>query len=280
MIEMSHMREALLASDPDSPRAQHAELSVILRLSGKVSRDTTVIHAPPSVLHRFRRLARERYRIDGKPDGRTLTYRGQTLVRLAGLVRGGRLVQGLDPCVVALPPDTALWAVRGAILARGSLVRTQGKYALGLSTPTLEAGMGLSGLLRKCGVASTRNNDLLTLVPNSQGLIDFMSRIPRVSEIWKAVPLYPVRPQNNGTVMNNRLKAARQGRVAALRAQQALDLLGERVPEHLMEAAHARIENPTISLVELGELMIPPLSKDAISGRLRRLFDLATREAA
>jgi len=60
---------------------------------------------------------------------------------------------------------------------------------------------------------------------------------------------------------------------ASVRAQAALDSLGDRCPPPLAAAARLRIEHPDASLAELGELA--GLSKDSVASSLRRLFAMA-----
>jgi DNA-binding protein WhiA len=54
-------------------------------------------------------------------------------------------------------------------------------------------------------------------------------------------------------------------------------VLGEHASEHLREAGRLRIEHPTASLEELSQRCDPPMSKDAMAGRLRRLIATAER---
>jgi DNA-binding protein WhiA len=66
---------------------------------------------------------------------------------------------------------------------------------------------------------------------------------------------------------------------AAARVERALEILGEDVPEHLAAAGKLRIEHRQASLEELGRLADPPMTKDAVAGRIRRLLSMADRKA-
>jgi hypothetical protein len=61
---------------------------------------------------------------------------------------------------------------------------------------------------------------------------------------------------------------------------QALLAAGPGTPEHLVAAGQLRLAHPRVSLSRLGEMSDPPLSKDAIAGRLRDLMRLAGRAEA
>ena len=51
----------------------------------------------------------------------------------------------------------------------------------------------------------------------------------------------------------------------------------QQLPEELREVARLRLENPDMSLRELGETMDPPLSRSGINHRLRRIVEHADK---
>ena len=56
------------------------------------------------------------------------------------------------------------------------------------------------------------------------------------------------------------------------------DTIGfENMPEGLVEAATARLENPDATLKELGAVLTPPVGKSGINHRLRKLSELADK---
>jgi DNA-binding protein WhiA len=59
-----------------------------------------------------------------------------------------------------------------------------------------------------------------------------------------------------------------------------MEILGEDVPDHLVVAGRLRLEHQQASLEELGALADPPMTKDAIAGRIRRLLALADKRAS
>ncbi|MDO4917725.1 MAG: DNA-binding protein WhiA, partial [Rothia sp. (in: high G+C Gram-positive bacteria)] len=76
------------------------------------------------------------------------------------------------------------------------------------------------------------------------------------------------------------LRRSAQAAVAAgQRVERALDILGDNVPEHLRYAGQLRVAHKQASLDELGRLADPPMTKDAIAGRIRRLLALADKRA-
>lgn len=76
------------------------------------------------------------------------------------------------------------------------------------------------------------------------------------------------------------LRRSAQAAVAAgARVERALEILGDDVPDHLKYAGALRVAHKQASLDELGRLADPPLTKDAIAGRIRRLLAMADKKA-
>ena len=62
--------------------------------------------------------------------------------------------------------------------------------------------------------------------------------------------------------------------------ERALEILGEDVPDHLKYAGELRLAHKQASLDQLGRLAEPPMTKDAIAGRIRRLLAMADKKAS
>ncbi|HCQ18443.1 MAG TPA: DNA-binding protein WhiA, partial [Dermacoccus sp.] len=78
----------------------------------------------------------------------------------------------------------------------------------------------------------------------------------------------------------NLRRSARAAVAAGSRVARAMEILGEDVPDHLRQAGELRIEHKEASLEELGALADPPMTKDAVAGRIRRLLAMADKRAA
>jgi DNA-binding protein WhiA len=77
----------------------------------------------------------------------------------------------------------------------------------------------------------------------------------------------------------NLRRSAQASVSACARVERALEILGDDVPEHLRYAGELRLTHRDASLDELGTKAEPPLTKDAIAGRIRRLLALADKSA-
>ena len=78
----------------------------------------------------------------------------------------------------------------------------------------------------------------------------------------------------------NLRRSARAAVAAGARVQRALEILGDDIPDHLRIAGELRLAHKQASLEELGTLADPPMTKDAVAGRIRRLLAMADKRAA
>ena len=77
----------------------------------------------------------------------------------------------------------------------------------------------------------------------------------------------------------NLRRSARAAVAAGARVERAMAILGADAPEHLLQAGRLRLEHKQASLEELGSLSDPPMTKDAVAGRIRRLLAMADKRA-
>jgi len=214
---------------------------------------------------------------------------GEGLARQSGLLDGhGRPVRGLPPSVVSGAICDAAAAWRGAFLAHGSLTEPGRSSSLEITCPGPEAALALIGAARRLGVQAkarevrgidrvvVRDGDaiavLLTRLGAHEALISWEDRRMR-----REVRATANRLANFDDA--NLRRSARAAVAAGARVERALEILGQDAPDHLLEAGRLRIEHANASLEELGALGAPPLTKDAIAGRIRRLLAMADKHA-
>ena len=75
----------------------------------------------------------------------------------------------------------------------------------------------------------------------------------------------------------NMRRSAKAAVEASQKVRKAFEILGDDIPENLRAAGQLRLDHGDASLEELGRLADPPITKDAIAGRIRRLLQLATK---
>lgn len=214
---------------------------------------------------------------------------GEALARQTGLIDGGgRPIRGLPPQVVSGSSCDAVAAWRGAFLAHGSLTEPGRSSALEVSCPSPEAALALVGAARRVGISAkareVRGIDRV-VIRDGEAIGALLTRLG-AHEALLAWEERRMRREVRATA--NRLanfddanlrRSARAAVAAGARAQRALEILGEEVPDHLKMAGTLRVEHRQASLEELGQLHEPALTKDAIAGRIRRLLAMADKRA-
>lgn len=98
-------------------------------------------------------------------------------------------------------------------------------------------------------------------------------------------PRIIVSPKQKIVMQKNREQANRNRQISAaieaqVKLQEALRILGDEVPADTRRLAEIRISNPELSLEEIGKMVIPPVTKDIVAGRLRRLPVIASKKQA
>ncbi len=214
---------------------------------------------------------------------------GAGLARQTGLVDGhGRPVRGLPPAVVSGGSCDAAAAWRGAFLAHGSLTEPGRSSSLEITCPGPEAALALVGAARRLGVQAKarevrgidrvviRDGDaigaLLTKLGAHESVLAWEERRMR-----REVRATANRLANFDDA--NLRRSARAAVAAGARVERALEILGQDAPEHLLHAGRLRMEHANASLEELGSLADPPMTKDAVAGRIRRLLAMADKRA-
>jgi len=211
------------------------------------------------------------------------------LARRTGLADPrGRLIHGLPAPIVAggVCDAAAIW--RGAFLVAGSLTEPHRFPALDITCPSLETAMALTGAARRLGITTKtkhlRGVDLVT-VREPDALTTLLTTIgaPDTAATWARDRTrhreHTPGPRLPGFDDANHTRATHAAAAAATRAERALVILGDQVPENLTAAAALRITHREVSLEALGRMMDPPMTKDAVAGRIRRLLALADRHA-
>lgn len=214
---------------------------------------------------------------------------GGDLARLLGLLdRRGVAVRGLPAAVVAGSVEDAAAAWRGAFLAHGSLTEPGRSCSLEVTCPCPEAALAMVGAARRLGINAksreVRGTDRVVIRDAEQ--IGEMLRVigaPETRAVWE-----DQRKRREVRATANRLanfddanlrRSARAAVASAARVERAIEIMGDDIPDHLLAAGMLRLDHRQASLEELGRLAEPPMTKDAIAGRIRRLLSLADRRA-
>jgi len=227
----------------------------------------------------------------GKPERQLVRVveEGETLARQTGLLdQRRRPVRGLPNRLTTgnAAELAAVW--RGAFLAAGTLTDPGRSAALEIACPTSESAMALVGAAGRLGVpAKSREvrGQQRVFVREGDAIGRLLARIGAAGTLaeWEEQrQRKEVRATANRLVNfdDANLRRSAQAAVAACaRVERALEILGDEVPEHLRYAGRLRLDHREASLDELGHYAEPPMTKDAVAGRIRRLLAMADKRA-
>ncbi len=289
------------------PCCRKAEVSATLRFAGglHIVSGRIVVEAELDAGHTARRLRRDIAEVFGHSSDivvvaagglrRSSRYvvrvvrEGESLARQTGLLDNrGRPVRGLPPQVVSGATCDAESAWRGAFLAHGSLTEPGRSSALEITCPGPEAALALVGAARRMGIQAkareVRGIDRV-VIRDGDAISAMLTRLGAHDAVlaWEERRMRREVRATANRLANfddaNLRRSARAAVAAGARVERALEILGEDVPEHLHSAGRLRLEHRQASLEELGQLADPPMTKDAVAGRIRRLLAMADRRA-
>jgi DNA-binding protein WhiA len=289
------------------PCCRRAEMSVLLRFAGGLHRANgrVVVEAEldtGSVARRLRKEVAEVFGFavevrvlaaGGLRRGSRYLVRiekdGEALARATGLIDAhGRPVRGLPPQIVggALCDAAAAW--RGAFLAHGSLTEPGRSTSLEVTSPGPEAALALVGAARRLSI-SAKNRDVRgvdrVVVRDGDAISALLTRMGAHDSVlqWEERRMRREVRATANRLANfddaNLRRSARAAVAASARVERALEILAGDAPEHLLVAGRLRLEHGQASLEELGQRADPPMTKDAVAGRIRRLLAMADKRA-
>src|SRR6201981_2926286 len=291
-----------------SVSARRAEVTSLLRFAGglHIVGGRVVVEAEVDLGNIARRLRKEIFELYGynavvhvlSASGIRKSTRyvlrvandGEALARQTGLLDlRGRPVRGLPAQVVGGAACDAEAAWRGAFLAHGSLTEPGRSSALEVTCPGPEAALALVGAARRLGIGAkareVRGVDRV-VVRDGDAIGALLTRLGAHESVlaWEERRMRREVRATANRLANfddaNLRRSARAAVAAGARGGGALERLGPDAPPHLTMAATLRMAHRQASLEELGQLASPPLTKDAIAGRIRRLLAMADRRAA
>lgn len=175
--------------------------------------------------------------------------------------------------------------LRGAFLAGGSVTDPDKHYHLELVTSHMKVSDETYSLLLDLGFApksTLRNGVPVLYFKQSDAIVDFLTvtgaRLNALkiidAKLEKELRNDVNRRVNCDTANLTKTVDAAQQQLSAIRVLREAGQL-EQLPRKLLDAAELREANPEASLSELASLLEPPISKPAMSHRLKRLMELS-----
>ncbi|MGR2751677.1 DNA-binding protein WhiA [Agromyces arachidis] len=307
MALTAEVKEELARTEVTKTAVRAAELASVLRFAGglHIISGRIAIEAEldsPAIARRVTRDLGELYGV--RPDvsvinaaglRRTNQYLvrvldgGETLARQTGLLDARRRpVRGLPNKLTTGSRDDVAAVWRGAFLARGSLTDPGRSAALEVTCPGSETAMALVGAAGRLGISAKAREVRgvhRVVIRDGEAISSMLALMGATDTVrnWEELrQRREVRATANRLVNfdDANLRRSAQAAVAACaRVERAMEILGDDIPEHLRYAGTLRLAHRDASLDELGHHADPPLTKDAVAGRIRRLLAMADKRA-
>lgn len=175
--------------------------------------------------------------------------------------------------------------VSGAFLSCGSITEPMKEYHLEFAVPYEELAADLTGILENMGISSgtvVRKGIYVIYLKGSESIEDMLTIMGATGsaiELMNVKILKDVRNKANRIAncdtanIERTLKASRRQieDIEYIMAQGALDSLSD----ELKNMALLRLENPDVSLSELGAMLDKPVGRSGANHRLRRISEIA-----
>lgn len=192
-------------------------------------------------------------------------------------LRINRANLGGDCCMAAL--------IRGAFLACGTLTDPEKDYHLEFVVPYRYISRDLAKLLDELSFAPKqleRKGSHVVYCKDSERIEETLTFMGAQNAALELMGIKMYKDMRNNINRKTNFETANISRTANAAAEQVLaieiirDHAGlESLPEELKEIALLRLENPEMSLRELGDALPEPLSRSGVNHRLRRLVSIA-----
>lgn len=175
--------------------------------------------------------------------------------------------------------------LRGAFLMCGAVANPEKEYHIEIAAPTEEFADFVVQMMNYFEIhakSTCRKAKYVVYLKKAEEISDWLTLLGASASVLnlenvrikKNVSNQINRQMNCDTSNINRTMAAAEAQIQDIRLlEEEIGL--HRLPKSLQEMAEMRMNNPDVSLAELGEMMVPPLGKSGVSARLRKLSELA-----
>lgn len=178
--------------------------------------------------------------------------------------------------------------VRGAFLSCGSISNPEKDYHLEFSIQKNNLCSDICHIIREIPDALfnikmiTRNGSYMAYLKDSEQITDLLAYIGATNaamEIMGTKALKEVRNKVNRKANSEFANLKKQSTAAAVQIKAINDIKESgrfsELSDELKDIANLRLENPDMSLSELGKMLTPPLSRSGVNHRLEKILKLA-----
>lgn len=175
--------------------------------------------------------------------------------------------------------------IRGIYLGSGSVNNPENKYHLEISLLNNENTKKINNMLINCGINSKilkNSKDYTIYFKEGEEISKFLAFINANKSVLKFEEIRVQRDMNNKVNRLVNCETANLNKTinAAVEQIEAIEKLKrnnkfESLDDNLKEIANARIENPNMSLIEIGKLLSVPVGKSGANYRLKKIIEIA-----
>ncbi len=175
--------------------------------------------------------------------------------------------------------------LRGAFLSRGSISRPEGNYHLEIVLPDANLATELQKLMARLDLEARlteRKASQVLYLKEAESIVDFLRIVGASKALLDFENVRILKSMRNNVNRQVNFETANLVKTvdASVRQieyiKQIVDASGwDSIPPRLRHLAELRLEFPDSSLRELGEMMVPPLTKSGVAHRLRKLEEMA-----
>jgi DNA-binding protein WhiA len=175
--------------------------------------------------------------------------------------------------------------LRGAFLSRGFISRPEGNYHLEIVLNDAHIAAALLKLMARLNLEARlteRKASQVLYIKEAETIVDFLRTVGASKALLDFENVRIVKSMRNNVNRQVNFETANLAKTvdASVRQiaciKQIVDSYGwDGIPAGLRNLAELRLEFPDSSLRELGEMMVPPLTKSGVAHRMRRLEEIA-----
>jgi len=201
-----------------------------------------------------------------------------------GILGEGGFSLGIDPTLVKRD-CCAIAYLRGAFLGGGFVADPHGDFHFELTAESEQLAEDLVALMGRFGIdarVAQRRGTYAVYLKGAEPIITFLALVGAHRALLRTEDVRIVKSMRNDVNRLVNAEIANQAKTAeaALGQIESIELIDatkglDNLPPALRELARIRVDNPEVSLRELGELADPPLSKSAVYHRVRRIEEMA-----
>ena len=175
--------------------------------------------------------------------------------------------------------------LRGAFLVCGAVTDPEKDYHLEFATPRYHLSRDLLALFREVNFPAkivTRGGSYVVYIKGSEAIEDCLTYLGATKAALEMMGVKMVKSIRNDTNRRINCESANidktvQAAVAQVEAVRRIESVCglSALPEELQEVARLRLDNPDLSLRDLGALLDPPLTRSGVNHRLQRILKFA-----